>query len=336
MPDLDFSNLTPVQSAAVVLISLGESFAAEVLKHLDAKEVQRLGMVMASIGTITREQQEGVVEQFVGEMETQTSVGIGSDEYVRKVLMAALGEDKATGVIDRILSGRSNRGLENLKWMEPKAISELIRNEHPQIIAIVLSYIEPDQSAAVLRTLQDKVRSDVLLRIATLDGIPATALDELNEILERQFEGAQSQRSGGVGGVKVAANILNFVDTSLEQSILEAISGVDHNLSTQIQDLMFVFEDLLDLEDKAIQSVLREVATDRLSLALRGADPKVKDKITRNMSKRAADMLLEDIDARGPAKLSDVEAAQKEILSIVRKLADSGDIQLGGKGDDLV
>lgn len=320
----------------MVLISLGEAQAAEVLKHMDAKEVQRLGMAMAGIGNVSKEQQEGVIEKFVSDLENQTSLGIGSEEYVRKVLMQALGEDKASGVIDRILSGRSNRGLENLKWMEPKAISELIRNEHPQIIAIVLSYIEPDQSAAVLRTLHEKVRSDVLLRIATLDGIPATALDELNEILESQFDGAQRQRSGGVGGVKVAANILNFVDTSLEQSILEAISGIDHNLSTQIQDLMFVFEDLLDLEDKAIQSVLREVATDRLSLALRGADARIKEKITKNMSKRAADMLLEDIEARGPAKLSEVEAAQKEILSIVRRLADAGEIQLGGKGDDMV
>lgn len=332
MPDAKSDELTGTQRAAVLLMSLGESEAAEVLKHMSAKEVQKLGAAMATISGVTRGQLEQIVAEFTGQLEDQTSVGIGADDYVRKVLVQALGEDKASGLIDRILHGRNSRGLENLKWMDARAVAELIRNEHPQIMAIVLSYLDPDHAAEVLKYLPDRVRSDVMLRIATLDSIPANALNELNEILEKQFSGQQGSKTSSVGGLKTAANILNFVDGALEQQILGNIGEVDNELSGRIQDLMFVFDDMADMDDRSIQAVLREVPGDRLGLALRGCDPKVREKILKNMSKRAADMLVEDMEARGPAKLSDVEGAQKEILSIVRRLSDTGAIQLGGAG----
>ncbi len=332
MPDAKPDELSGTQRAAVLLMSLGESEAAEVLKHMSAKEVQKLGAAMATISGVTRSQLEQIVSEFTGQLEDQTSVGIGADDYVRNVLVQALGEDKASGLIDRILHGRNSRGLENLKWMDARAVAELIRNEHPQIMAIVLSYLDPDHAAEVLKFLPERVRSDVMLRIATLDSIPANALNELNEILEKQFSGQQGSKTSSVGGLKTAANILNFVDGALEQQILGTIGEVDNELSGRIQDLMFVFDDVAEMDDRSIQAVLREVPGDRLGLALRGCDPKVREKILKNMSKRAADMLVEDMEARGPAKLSDVEGAQKEILSIVRRLADSGAIQLGGAG----
>jgi flagellar motor switch protein FliG len=325
----DGITLSGVQRAAVLLMSLGESDAAEVLKHLGAKEVQKLGMAMATIGNVTRQQVEEVVDEFVASLEDQTSLGVGADDYVRKVLVQALGEDKAASLIDRILFGRNTKGLDTLKWMEPRAVAELIRNEHPQIISIVLAHLDPDQSAEVLKSLPERTRADVLLRIATLDGIPPNALHELNEIMERQFSGQNNLKSSSVGGVKLAANIINQLDTSTEQAVMALIRDIDQDLGSKIQDLMFVFDDLGELDDRAMQALLREVPQDRLGLALRGADPRVKDKVLANMSQRAAQILVEDMEARGPVRLSDVEAAQKEILGIARKLADEGTIALG-------
>jgi len=328
--------LTGVQRAAVLLLSLGEADAAEVLKHMGAKEVQKLGLAMATMSGVSREQVMRVMDDFEGALERQTSLGVGADEYIRNVLIQALGADKASSLIDRILLGRNTTGLDTLKWMDPRAVADLVRNEHPQIIAIVLSHLDADQAADALKFLPERVRADVLLRIATLDGIPPNALNELNEIMERQFAGNQNLKSSNIGGVKVAANILNFLESGQDQSILGAISQVDAELSQRIQDLMFVFDDLVDLDDRELQTLLREVSGERLGIALRGADVKVREKITRNMSQRAAEILLEDMEARGPVRLADVEAAQKEILAIVRRLADEGVITLGGGGEELV
>ena len=330
------TKLSATERAAVFLLSLGEAEAADVLRHMGAKDVQRLGQAMASLSNISRDQAEEVLDGFASALDSQTSLGVGADEYVRNVLVNALGEDKAGGLIDRILLGRNSKGLEALKWMETRAVAELIRNEHPQIIAIVLAYLDPDQAAEVLINLPDRVQSDVILRIATLDGIQPQALRELDEIMERQFSGNNNIKSSSVGGVKVAAGILNLMDSATEQKLTEAIKGIDEEIGQRIQDLMFVFDNLADVDDRGIQALMREVSTDILSLALRGADPKVKDKILKNMSKRAADMLVEDMEAKGPVKLADVEAAQKDILATARRLADAGTIQLGGKGDDFV
>jgi flagellar motor switch protein FliG len=328
--------LNKTQRAAVLLMSLGEQEAAEVLKQLSAKEVQKLGLAMTQIANVSKNQVENVVDEFVDVLDKQTSLGMGADDYVRKVLTQALGQDKANGLIDRILLGRNTKGLETLKWMEPRAIGELIRNEHPQIMAIVLAYLDPDQAAEVIKQLPEKSRSEVLLRIATLDGVPPSALDELNEIMERQFAGKSSQAQTGVGGVKVTANILNFIDAQTEQQIMAGIREVDADLGNKIADLMFVFDNLAELDDRSMQTVLKDVPGDKLGLALRGADQRVKDKITKNMSQRAAQILVEDMEARGPVRLSDVETAQKEILAIVRGLIDSGTIAMGGKGEEFV
>jgi flagellar motor switch protein FliG len=328
--------LNGVQRAAVFLMSLGENDAAEVLKHMSAKEVQRLGMAMATISNVNRHQVEQVVDEFVSHLEDQTSLGVGADDYVRNVLVQALGEDKAGGLIDRILFGRNTKGLDALKWMDPRAVTELVRNEHPQIISIVLSHLDGDQAAEVIRLLPERTQTDVLLRIATLEGIPPNALNELNEIMERQFSGNQNLKSSNVGGVKVAANILNHMGSASEQTLLSAIREVDGKLGDRIQDLMFVFDNLGDLDDKSIQTLLRDVPNDKLGLALRGADPKVQEKITKNMSQRAAQILTEDMEAKGPVRLADVEAAQKEVLAIARKLADEGAITLGASSEDFV
>lgn len=328
--------LTGTQRAAVLLMSLGENEAAEVLRQLSAKEVQKLGVAMATINNVTKDQVIEVVDEFVEELQTQTAFGLGADDYVRNVLVQALGEDKAGNLIERILLGRNSKGLETLKWMDPRSIADLIRNEHPQIIAIVLSFLESDQAADVIKLLPARTRVDALMRIATLEGIPPNALNELNDIMEKRFAGNQSMNQSQVGGVKVAADIINFLDTNTEQQISNGIREIDAELCSAIQELMFVFDNVADLDDRSIQTVLREVQGDRLGLALRGADAKVKDKILKNMSQRAAAMLVEDMEARGPARLSDVEAAQKEILTIVRKMADAGEIQLGTKTEELL
>ena len=327
-------DLTGVQRAAVLLLSLGENDAAEVLKHMGAKEVQKLGLAMATMSGVTREQVLRVMDQFEGALDKQTSLGVGADDYIRNVLIQALGAEKAGSLIDRILLGRNTTGLDTLKWMDSRAIADLVRNEHPQIIAIVLSHLDGDHAADTLKLLPERTRADVLLRIATLDGIPPNALNELNEIMERQFAGNQNLKSSNIGGVKVAANILNYLETGQDQSILGAISQVDQELSNRIQDLMFVFDDLVELEDRELQTLLREVSGERLGIALRGADVKVREKITRNMSQRAAEILLEDMEARGPGRLSAVGGAQKEILTIVRRLADEGAVALGGGGSE--
>lgn len=335
MPDNN-DKLTGTQRAAVLLMSLGESEAAEVLRQLSAKEVQKLGVAMATINNVTKDQVIDVVDEFVEELQTQTAFGLGADDYVRNVLVQALGEDKAGNLIERILLGRNSKGLETLKWMDPRSIADLIRNEHPQIIAIVLSFLESDQAADVIKLLPARTRVDALMRIATLEGIPPNALNELNDIMEKRFAGNQGMNQSQVGGVKVAADIINFLDTNTEQQISNGIREIDAELCNQIQELMFVFDNVADLDDRSIQTVLREVQGDKLGLALRGADAKVKDKILKNMSQRAAAMLVEDMEARGPARLSDVEAAQKEILTIVRKMADAGEIQLGSKTEELL
>lgn len=328
--------LSGVQRAAIVLLSLGEQQAAEVLKHMGAKEVQKLGVAMTSVGGVSRDDVLRVFDDFVDVLAQPSALGSGADEYVRAVLTQALGEERASSLIDRILLGRNTSGLDTLKWMEPRAIADLVRLEHPQIIAIVMSHLDADQAAEVLKCLPDRVRADVLVRIATLDGIPPHALNELNDVMARQFAGSQNLKSSSVGGIKVAANILNFMDSGQDEIILGAIGQVDGDLGGRIRDLMFVFDNLSDLDDRSMQAVLRDVPSDRLALALRGAEAKVREKITGNMSQRAAEILIEDMEARGPVRLAEVEAAQKEILSIVRRMADSGEIQLAAKTEAFV
>jgi flagellar motor switch protein FliG len=327
---------TGTERAAIFLMTLGEQNAAEVLKHMGAKDVQRVGSAMAQLTNISRDEVTNVLANFTRTVENQTSVGIGSDEYVRKVLINALGEDKAGGVIDRILLGRTSKGLEALKWMEPRAIAEMIRLEHPQILSIVLAYIDPDQAAEVLVHLPEWLRADVIMRIATLDGIQPSALNELDEMMEKQFAGNGGSQSSSLGGPKIAANILNFMDGTAESAVMGLVRKTDDALGARIQDLMFVFDNLLEVDDRGMQELLRQVPGDQLLLALKGADEALKQKIFKNMSQRAAEMMRDDLEAKGPVRLADVEAAQKEVLAIARKMAESGTLALGGKGEEYV
>ncbi len=334
MNEIATSSVPGPERAAIFMMSLGENSAAEVLKHMEPKDVQKVGMAMANLSNVSNATVTQVLTEFASVIEEQSGVGIGSDDYIRKILINALGEDKAGGVIDRILMGKNAKGLESLKWMDPRSVAEVVKNEHPQIIAIVLSYLESDHAAEVLSYLQERVRTDVLMRIATLDGVPPIALHELNEVLEKQFSGSSKTQKSGVGGVKTAANILNFMDGASEAAITEAITEQDENLAQEIQEQMFVFDNLLDIDDRGIQAILRDVQSDSLLIALKGADDAMKEKFFSNMSSRAAEMMRDDLEAKGPVKLKDVEEAQKSILAVAKKLADAGDISLGGKGDD--
>jgi len=327
-------NLTGVERSALLMLGLGEKHAAEILRHMGPKEVHEIGTAMAGLTHITNSQMELVMQTFVDAIGEQTSLGMGSDEYIRNMLTSALGADKASGIIDRILLGRNSKGLEQLKWMDPRQIAELIRLEHPQIISIVMSFLDPDQAAGVLSEFPEKVRTDVIMRVAALDGIQPAALQELDEILEKQFSGANNVKSSALGGVKKAADILNFVDGAIESKVIEQINEADEDLSQQIQDNMFVFENLNDVDDRGMQTLLREVSSDQLLLALRGAPEQLREKIFKNMSSRAAEMLKDDLEAAAPAKLSEVEAAQKEILTVARRLSDAGEINLGGSGGE--
>ncbi len=328
--------LTGIDRAGLLLLAVGQEPAAKILKYLEPKEVQLLGMAMADVKNIQTETVEEVIETFLQHISNQTAIGLNSDDYLRNVLTAALGEDKASSVIDRIFLSRNSRGIEQLKWMEPRAITELIRLEHPQIIAIILSLLDPPQASAVLGMLPENMRGDIVMRIATLEAVQPDALKELDAIMERQLTGNSNLKSSNIGGIEKAAEILNMVDSSVEVGVMETLEERSPDIAQLIQDKMFVFDDLVQLDDRSIQTLLREVSTDSLLLALRGADEALKEKFFNNMSRRAAEMLRDDLEAAPPAKLSEVEAAQKEILSIARRLADAGEIALGGGGDELI
>jgi flagellar motor switch protein FliG len=329
--------LSGVDKAAVFLRSVGESEASEILKHMNPKEVQKIGAAMSVLTNVSREEVQGVLDNFVATVEEQTGLGIGSHDYVRNMLVGALGEDKAGSLLDRILSGGNTTGLEQLKWMDSRAIYEVIKLEHPQIISIVSSFLEPDQAAQVLGMFPERDQANILLRIATLDGVQPSALTELNEILEKQFSGTAGGQTATVGGVKTAADILNFVEGSVEASIMEQIKESEPDLGQNIEDLMFVFENLIDVDDRGFQTLMREISTDDLMLALKGADEGLKEKFFNNMSQRAAEMMRDDLEASGPVRVSDVETAQKTILAAARSLSDKGEIMLGGgSGDDFL
>lgn len=331
------SKRSGTERAAILLLSLGEAEATEVMKHMGAKDVQRIGAAMTQLQNISRAEVTDVLNEFTSKLEGQTSLGVGVDDYLRKVLIGALGEDKAGGVIDRILFGRSSKGLEALKWMDSRAVAELIRQEHPQIISIVLAYLDADQSAEILAQFPDWLRADIVMRIATLDGIQPSALHELDEVIEKQFAGKTGAlKTSIIGGVKTAAQIMNFMDSHQESTLIDNIRKVDDALGGKIQDLMFVFGDLADIDDRGMQEVLRAVPGEKLLVAMKGADDELKAKIFKNMSQRAAEMLRDDLESRGPVRLSEVESAQKEILAMVRKMSEAGTIQLGGKGEEFV
>lgn len=323
-----------LENAAILLMSLGEEEASEVFKHLSPKEVQALGETIAKLKVIKRSQVEQVLDKFDAVAETHSTLVTDTDEYVRAVLRKALGEDKANLLLDRILQGSDVSSIESLKWMDATSVAELLRNEHPQIIAAILSHLDYDQTSQVLKSFPERGRNEVLIRIATLDGIQPTALKDLNEVMSQILAGGERMKKSSLGGAKTAAEIINMMGSSVEASVLDYIREADSDLAQKIMDNMFTFDDVNKLDDKGIQAVLKEVQSESLVVALKGASADLREKIFRNMSSRAAETLREDLETRGPVRLSEVEAEQKEMLKIVRRLVDEGQIVLAGGGDD--
>ncbi|MEE2025068.1 MULTISPECIES: flagellar motor switch protein FliG [Alkalimonas] len=333
-PSFDVGKLDGVEKAAILLLSLSEEDAAQILKHLEPKQVQKVGAAMAQMTDLNQAKISAVHRLFIEQIQNFSTIGFQSEDFIKRALTAALGEEKAANLIDQILIGGSARGLDSLKWMDSKQVANIIRNEHPQIQTIVLSYLAPEQSAEILSQFTEKVRLDLTMRIANLEEVQPAALQELNEIMEKQFAGQAGAQTAKMGGLKAAADILNYLDTNIEGQLLDSIRENDEEMAQQIQDLMFVFENLIDVEDRGIQTLLREIEQDILMKALKGADDSLKEKVFSNMSKRAAELLRDDLEAMGPVRVSDVEAAQKEILATARRLADAGEIMLGGGGGD--
>ena len=323
-----------LEKSAMLLLSLGEDEAAEILKHLGPKEVQKLGHAMAQLKAVPRDR----IEVVLDELEDHTAKGspVPVDEgVIRAMLTKALGDDRAANLLSRILQGGDTAGIEGLKWMDAPTVADLIKNEHPQIIATILVHLEFDHAGEILKHVTERLRNDVLLRIATLDGVQPVAIRELNDAMTRVLAGASANvKKASMGGVRHSAEILNFVGQALETSILDNVREYDPELAQKILDEMFVFENLLGVDDRGIQTLLREVQSDSLIIALKGSSPEMREKIFKNMSQRAAEMMREDLESKGPVKLSEVEREQKEILKVARRLADEGQINLGGGGED--
>lgn len=320
--------------SAILLLSLGEEDAAEVFKHLTPKEVHKIGEIMARTKDLTRDKVDAVLRGFMQAAGLQTSVGNDGDAYIRSVLTKALGENKANLLLDRILQGQDVTGIEGLKWVDAGSVAELVKNEHPQVIATILVHLERDHASECLNFLPDRLRNDVVMRIATIDGIQPNALQELNDVLTKVLSGSDKLKKAPLGGVRTAAEILNFIGTARETAVLEAIREHDADLAQKILDEMFTFDNLMDVDDRGLQMLLREVQSESLIMALKGAKEDLREKIFSNMSQRAGDMLREDLELKGPVKLREVEAEQKEILKIARRLAEEGQLNLGKKGED--
>lgn len=323
-----------LRDSALLLVVLGEEAASEVFKRLTAKETQEIGETMARIRTTKQERVNEVLMRFGSDTQGHLSLIEDVESYIRGTLTRALGQERAGMLIDRILQRGEISGIESLKWMEASSVSELIRNEHPQIIASIVVHLERDHACNILMHMSERTRNDVLMRIATLDGIPPNAMHELNDVLSRVLSGSDSLNKSKLGGTKTTAEILNFMSGNQDQSVIESIRELDPDLAQQVVDQMFTFDDINKLEDSAVQLILREVQSDQLVIALKSADPSLREKIFKNMSSRAAETLREDLESRGPVRISDVEARQKDILKIVRRLLDEGQIRLTTGGDD--
>jgi len=328
--------MTDTQRAAVIMLLLGEQQAADILRYLSPREVQALGAQMVSVADLSQEAVNVVLDDFVVTIKKQTSLGLGTVDYVENVFKRALGDDKAATVLGRIMPGSSSRGMEILRWMDARSIGEMIQNEHPQVIAIILSVVEYDVAADVLNFLPPEVRPEVIQRIALLDTVQPSAMEELESIMQQQFSSNSSAKSSNFGGIKTAAKIMNFTKVELESNILAGVAGIDEELCTKIQDSMFTFDNLSGLDNRSIQTLMRNIEMDMLMVALKASDEAVKEKFLDNMSQRARVMFLDEMEAKGPVRITDVETAQKTIMRTARKLSDKGDIVLAGRGDDFV
>jgi len=330
------SSVSGLQKSAILMMAVGEDAAAEVFRHLSQREVQELGSAMATLSSVTREEMAGVLGEFRTETEQYLALNVDSGSFIRSVLNKALGEERAQSVIEDILESRDpGSGIDSLNWMDATAIAELIRDEHPQIIATIMIHLDRQKASEVLALFTDRLRNDVILRIATFGGVQPGALQELTDVLSKLLSG-QSLKRSRMGGVRTAAEIINLMSTAHEEAVIDGVRLHDGDLAQKIIDEMFLFENLLEVDDRGIQRVLKEIATESLIVALKGAPQELRDKFIRNMSTRAGEMLREDLEALGPVRVSQVEAEQKAILQVVRRLADAGEVQIGGGEDAYV
>lgn len=327
-------NLESVTNSAVLLMSIGEEEAAGVLKLLAPHEVQRICAAMTKIRNVTREHAAIVLDKFAHEAERHTALSLDSSGYMRSVLSKALGEEEATAIIDRVIEGTGTNGIRSLKSMDPLAVAELVKGEHPQIVATILVYLERDQASKVVGCLSESLRNEVLLRVATLESIQPTALRELDEVLNSLLSGSASLKRSQVGGARTAAEILNFLPRNLEQSAVDSMRSFSNDLAQMVVDQMFVFDNLLGLDDQAIQVVLREVDSEVLVVALKGAAPEMREKFLSNMSLRAGELLADELDALGPVRVSEIDKQQRQIVQAVRNLAERGEIMIGNRAED--
>lgn len=332
----ELDELTNIQRAAVLMLLLGEQEAANIISHLNPKEVQPLGAAMVSVADLSQGAISSVLDEFIATIKQQSNLGLDVSDYVENVLKRALGDDKAASVLGRIMPGQSSKGLDILRWMDARSIADMIRGEHPQVVAIILSVLDSDVSADVLNFLPADLRPEIVSRVANLDTVQPSAMQELEQIMKKQFSSNSSSASSSFGGVKAAAKILNFTKTTPLANIMKGVTALDGELAQQIQDNMFTFDNLVTCDNRSIQVLMRTIEPDLLMVGLKGADEPVKNKFFDNMSSRARSMFVDDMEAKGPMRLADVEEAQKQIMRIARKLADTGDIVLAGGGDDFV
>lgn len=326
--------LSGLDSAAVFLLALGKENAAQVLKHLNPREVQQIGTAMTSIENIGRQEIHHVMQAFIDEL-GEDVLGVDPNEYAQSLMADALGEGGGH-LMDAALLGDQVKGLEALKWMHPSTISNMLRNEHPQVVAIVLSYFDSDQAAEVLRGIPERFQAEVIYRIATLTTIQPRALFDLNDVLENASSDGEGGKLATIGGEKRAAEILNMVGSGVDSRILDDIAVEHEDVSKAIQDKMFVFDDIEGIDDRGIQTLVGEVPNEVLIMALKGAEPALKEKFLSNVSKRQADIMRDDLETGGPVKLSAVEEAQRTIIQTVRRLADEEKLMMPGSGEELV
>ena len=329
----EFQALTKTQKTAIIMMVLGEEEAANVIGHLPPREVQHLGAAMVSVANVSQGAVDMVLDEFVGTMKQQTNLSMGTSDYVQRVFNKALGEDKASSILNRIIPTRASNGLDILNWMDARSIAEMIRGEHPQIISIIVSFLEHEVAADVLHYLPEDLRADIIMRVAQLETIQPEALEELETIMQKQFTSNSAVKSSNVGGVNQAAKIMNFTKSDMETQIMGNLMERDEDLTGRIQDNMFVFDNLSGVDARSIQVLIRNIETDLLMVALKGADDLVKDTFLDNMSKRAGILFLDDMEAKGPMRISEVEEAQKDILRTARRLSDAGEMMLGGGAD---
>jgi flagellar motor switch protein FliG len=332
----ELRELSSTQRAAVLMLLLGEQQASDILRYMNPKEVQALGAAMVSVADLSQEAVNYVLDEFVLTLKKQASLGLGTTDYVEKVFKRALGEDKAASVLGRIMPGRGSKGLEILRWMDARSIADMIINEHPQVCAIILSVLEYDVSADVLAFLPAQTRSEIIQRIASLETVQPSAMNELETIMKQQFSSNSSAKSSNFGGIKTAAKILNFTKTELESGIISGLNAIDPDLCLKIQDNMFSFDNLAQCDKRSIQTLLKHIETDTLCIALKGSNEEVKEAFLSNMATRARSMFMDELEAKGPLRITDVEDAQKGIMRIARKLSDAGELMLAGRGDDFV